>query len=80
MKKSEFGMIAGGIVLMILGVLLFSHLKHQNAVDSHTWTININGIRSFPWLTFAGFVIFMIGVVFNIASHGNKNMYSHKAE
>ena len=68
MKKSEIFMIGLGLVMMVAGTLLFTNLKSVNAVDSHAWTINLNGIKSFPWLTFSGFVLFTIGIIFNIAS------------
>ncbi len=64
--------IALGIVAMIGGCFIFPHLNHVNMVDSNNWTININGIRSFPWPTFTGFVLFMVGVIFNISSWEQK--------
>ena len=57
-----------GIIGMIIGYVLFQNLNHDNAVDSHNWTININGFKSFPWLTFSGFVLFTIGIIFYIAT------------
>jgi hypothetical protein len=68
MKKSSIWLMAIGIIGMVIGCLLFRNLNYDNAVDSHNWTININGIKSFPWLTFSGFVIFTIGIIFYIAT------------
>ena len=69
-------MIAG-IIIMIAGCLIFTNLNHVNMVDSNTWTININGIRSFPWLTYTGGVLFIIGILVKIGSVDNRNMYQH---
>lgn len=77
MKKTSFWFMTAGIIMMIAGCLIFRNLSHVNMVDSHTWTININGIRSFPWLTFTGGVIFIIGVLDKIGSVKNRNMYEH---
>jgi uncharacterized membrane protein len=67
-----------GTILMIAGCLIFRNLNHMNAVDSHNWTINVNGILSFPWLTYSGFIIFMVGVCFNIGSWKQRNMYDQQ--
>jgi hypothetical protein len=75
MKKTSIWLMIGGVVIMIAGCLIFRNLNHVNAVDSHSWTINVNGIRSFPWLTYTGFIILMVGVCFNIASWKQSNMY-----
>ena len=75
MKKTSTWLIALGVIMMIAGCLIFTNLNHLNAVDSHNWTINVNGIRSFPWLTFGGFVIFIIGVLAEIGTRKQRNMY-----
>lgn len=75
MNKSSIGIMALGAILMIAGCLIFTNLNHGNVVDSHTWTINVNGIRSFPWLTFSGFVLFVIGIIWEISSRKQRNMY-----
>ncbi len=53
---------------MIAGCLIFRNLNYVHTVDSHSRTININSINSFTWIAFAGLVLFVIGVVFNISS------------
>ena len=68
MKKASIILMAAGVVIMIVGSIIFRNLNYVNAVDSHSWTININGINSFPWVAFAGMVLFVIGIVFNISS------------
>ena len=68
MNKTSVCFIALGVILMIVGCLLFRNLNHVSAVDSHSWTINLNGINSFPWVIFSGFVIFMVGISFIIAT------------
>lgn len=68
MKKSSIVLIVAGIAMMIVGSLIFNNLNHVNAVDSHVWTININGIKSFPWLTFSGGVLFVVGLIFYVSS------------
>ncbi len=51
-----------GAIVVIAGDILFKNLHHVNAVDSHAWTININGIRSFAWPDFLGYVTFISGL------------------
>jgi len=68
MKKSSIVLIVAGIAMIIVGSFIFNNLNYVNAVDSHAWTININGIKSFPWLTFTGGIFLVVGFVFNISS------------
>ena len=68
MKKTSIGLLIAGVVIMIAGCFIFGKLNVDNMVDSHPWTININGIKSFPWPVFTGFVVFMLGVVFYISA------------
>ncbi|MBB6499366.1 hypothetical protein HDF25_001507 [Pedobacter cryoconitis] len=72
MKKSGTVLMIGGIILLILGTFIFKNLNYVNSVDSHPWTININGIKSFSWITFSGGLFFVIGLIFNISSHVKK--------
>ena len=72
MKKSSVVLMTGGIALIILGSFIFKNLNYINAVDSHAWTININGIKSFSWITFTGGVLLVIGIIFNISSQVKK--------
>ena len=67
MKKASYILLVAGVVIMIAGLFVFGHINQDNAVDSHVRGVYINGIRSFPWPVFAGFVLFMIGVTFNIS-------------
>jgi hypothetical protein len=71
MKTSSKILIVFGIIIVITGMLVFRDLHYVNAVDAHPWTININGINSFPWITFSGGVLIVIGIIFYIASLGN---------
>lgn len=57
-----------GITIIIIGFLTFTNLTTVNAVDSHNWTVNINGLKSFPWPVFAGSVIVILGIIFNMAT------------
>lgn len=75
MKNVSYGLLGTGVIMMILGCFIFGHVNTVNPVDSHVWGINLNGIRSFPWPVFLGFVIFMLGVIFNMASMKRTNMY-----
>ena len=68
MRNSGKILIALGVVIMLIGCYIFRNLNHVSAVDSHSWTINLNGINSFPWVIFSGFVIFMVGISFIIAT------------
>ncbi len=70
-KTGIYLMIAGAVVI-IIGRLLFQNLTYVNAVDTSTFTININGIKSFPWPDFIGFVMFMAGLVTSIAPEREK--------
>jgi uncharacterized membrane protein len=67
MKKASYILLLAGVVIMIAGLFVFGHVNQDNAVDSHVRGVYINGIRSFPWPVFAGFVLFMIGIAFNIS-------------
>ncbi|MFD0794851.1 hypothetical protein ACFQZX_14585 [Mucilaginibacter litoreus] len=78
MRKCSYWMMVLGVVTIIAGCLIFRNLNHVNAVDSHNWTINVNGILSFPWLTYSGFIILMVGICFYIGTMGQRNMYSGK--
>lgn len=77
MKKSSIVLIIAGIAVMILGSFIFTNLNYVNAVDSHAWTININGIKSFPWVTFTGGVLFVVGIIFYISSQEQKGQRYH---
>jgi hypothetical protein len=72
MKKSSFVLMIAGIAMIIVGSFIFSNLSYINAVDAHPWSININGIKSFPWVTFTGGVLLVIGIIFNISSQEQK--------
>lgn len=72
MKTSSKVLIVLGLILMIGGGFLFNHMNVDNAVDSHVRGIYINGYLSFPWPVFAGFVLLVIGLVFNIADRKTK--------
>lgn len=63
MKKFGISFMIAGAVIMIIGLLIWPNLNHVNMVDSNTWTININGIRSFRWPVFIGGIIFVIGAM-----------------
>ncbi|NCD68645.1 hypothetical protein [Mucilaginibacter agri] len=67
MKKASYILLVAGLVVMIAGLFVFGHVNQDNAVDSHVRGVYINGFRSFPWPVFAGFVVFMIGITFNIS-------------
>jgi hypothetical protein len=68
MKTSSKVLVALGIIITVIGMLIFRNLHYINAVDGHAWTININGINSFPWITFTGGLLIVIGIIFYIAS------------
>jgi len=63
MKKFGITFMTIGVILMIIGILIWPHLNHVNIVDSDSTTIYINGYKSFRWPIFVGGVIFMIGVL-----------------
>jgi hypothetical protein len=63
MKKFGITFMALGIIVMIVGCLIWPNLNHSNAVDSHSWTIYINGYKSFRWPVFLGGIIFVIGAL-----------------
>jgi hypothetical protein len=63
MKKFSYTFMAIGLILMIVGSLIWPHLNHVNMVDSNPWTIYINGYKSFRWPIFLGGVIFIIGIM-----------------
>jgi len=77
MKTYNYILLAAGIIMMICGTFIFGHINTVNAVDSHVWGININGVKSFPWPIFAGFVVFMLGVIFYMADMKRTNMHKH---
>lgn len=72
MKTSSKVLIVLGIIIAIIGKLVFRNLHYVNAVDAHAWTININGMNSFPWIVFSGGVLIVIGIIFYIASWEQK--------
>lgn len=72
MKISSKVLILLGIIIAVIGKLMFRNLHYVSAVDAHAWTININGINSFPWITFSGSVLIVIGIIFYIASWEQK--------
>ena len=63
MKKFGYSFMALGLIIMIIGLLIWPHLSHVNIVDSNPWTIYINGYKSFRWPVFIGGVIFVIGAL-----------------
>jgi hypothetical protein len=46
MRKFSFVLMALGVIIIIIGLLTFTNLNTVNAVDSHRWTIYINGMKS----------------------------------
>lgn len=52
-----------GAIAIIINETVFRDLNHVNAVDSHSWTININGIRSFPWPMFTGYELIILALI-----------------
>jgi len=72
MKKASYLLTALGILACVVGFFTFTDLKTINPVDSHPWTININGIRSFPWLEFTGGLLIALGGIFNVATWHQK--------
>lgn len=77
MKKVSYMLIVLGVIICIIGFATFNNLKTVNAVDSHPWTININGIRSFPWVQFTGGLLIALGCIFNIATWKQKKYRVH---
>lgn len=67
MRKTNMLLIIAGLIFIGAGFLAFTNLTTVNAVDSHAWTINVNGIRSFQWPGFTGGVLIVIGIIFHIA-------------
>jgi predicted membrane protein len=63
MKKTGITFMIVGVAIIILQLVFYTHLNHNNVVDSRSQTIYINGIRSFMWPSFVGGVLFMIGIV-----------------
>lgn len=57
-----------GIVIGIIGLMIFRDLNYVNAVDGHAWAININGAKSFPWVTATGGLLIALGLLFYISS------------
>ncbi|WP_090768380.1 hypothetical protein [Pedobacter soli] len=72
MKKTSYYLMVGGLVLLVAALLTGGQLNAVNPVDSHPWTININGIRSFAWPEFTGGLLIALGVIFNIATWQQK--------
>lgn len=68
MKTASIILFILGAASMAAGLLLFRNLNTVNAFDSHAWTININGIKSFPWPVFGGGVLMSLGAIFNMAT------------
>jgi hypothetical protein len=68
MKTSGKVLIVIGIIIIIIGYFTTRNLNTVSAVDSHSWTININGINSIQWVLYTGFIIFMVGVCFIIGT------------
>ncbi|WP_460693792.1 hypothetical protein [Mucilaginibacter puniceus] len=54
-RKVSFILGITGIVAIIIGQLFFTDISTLNAVDSHSWGISLNGIKSFNWPDFLGF-------------------------
>ncbi|WP_316830090.1 hypothetical protein [Pedobacter aquatilis] len=73
MKKASYLLMILGVIISILGFATFTHLKAVNPVDSHPWTININGLRSFPWVQFTGGLLIALGLIFNVATWEQKS-------
>ena len=72
MKKLSYIMLILGIIAIAIGQFAFTHLHTVNAVDSHRWAININGIRSFPWPTFTGYELIILGLIVYFTSESPK--------
>jgi hypothetical protein len=68
MKTCSYILMVIGAIIITVGLLTFNHLNRVNAFDSHSWTININGIKSFPWPVFSGSVLIILGIIFNMAT------------
>jgi len=68
MKTASIILFVLGAASIIAGFLFFRNLNTVNAFDSHPWTININGARSFPWPVFGGAVLMSLGLIFNMAT------------
>lgn len=71
MKKRSMFLIFLGVIMIITGLIAFNNLTTVNAVDSHRWTINLNGYESFQWPGFTGGVLIVIGIIFHIADFDN---------
>ncbi|SEB06459.1 hypothetical protein [Pedobacter hartonius] len=69
MKRAGILMIIIGVITIIAGLLTFTDLTTVNAVDSHNWTINLNGIKSFQWPVFTGGALIVVGIIFHIADY-----------
>ncbi|OCX53467.1 hypothetical protein BEL04_03965 [Mucilaginibacter sp. PPCGB 2223] len=67
MNKTGIYLMIAAVVIILIGRLTFQNLVYVNAVDSNTFTVYINGIKSFPWPDFIGLVMFMSGLVTVIA-------------
>jgi hypothetical protein len=73
MKNSGKVLIVVGIIIIIIGYFVTRNLNTVSAVDSNSWTININGINSIKWVMYTGFIIFMVGVCFIIGTLEQKH-------
>lgn len=72
MKNASYSMMIAGIIVLVIAFSTTGHLNSVNPVDSHPWTININGIRSFAWPEFCGGLLIALGGIFNIATWHQK--------
>ncbi|WP_316846419.1 hypothetical protein [Pedobacter psychrodurus] len=72
MKKAIYCMMTAGLIVLVVALFTTGHLNSVNAVDSHPWTININGIHSFAWPEFCGGLLIALGGIFNIATWQQK--------
>lgn len=78
MKLFSYVLLTAGVLLMVGGPFIFGHIDTVNAVDSHVWGISLNGIKSFPWPVFTGFVFFILGVVFYMSTLKRYNVYGQQ--
>ena len=62
-KKTSILLVIIGIIAIFIGELFFTHINTANAVDSHSWGIYLNGIRSFKWPDFVGFEMIALGLM-----------------
>jgi hypothetical protein len=62
-KRYSIVLVVLGVIAIIVGELMFSHVSTANAVDSNSWSINLNGIRSFKWPVFLGVEMVILGIL-----------------